>query len=134
MQGDGHILMFGTLEIGHTLYAGVQRVQCFPFPELKYYASNREDPVFVQPPGVESFELSPDNVWYGRVKLLFSIAVKTDRSGGETVRIDCAYISFFYEIKLDPSGMQDQTVIDELYLYFVPGMVYYYVESRSNVK
>ena len=105
MQGDGHILMFGTLEIGHLVHPGVQRVQCWPFPELKYYGSNREDAVFVRPPGVENFELSPDNVWYGRVRLLFSIAAQTDRSGGETVRIDCAYISFFYEIKLDRSGM-----------------------------
>ena len=109
MQGEGHILMYGTLEIGHTVYAGFQRVQCFPFPELQYYSSNREDPVIVRPPGVENFELSPDNVWYGRVKLLFSIEVQTDLSGAETVRVDCAYISFFYEIKLDPCGTQDRS-------------------------
>jgi hypothetical protein len=53
--------MFGTLEIGHLEHLGVQRVQCWPFPELKYYGSNREDAVFVRPPGVENFELSPDN-------------------------------------------------------------------------
>ena len=82
-------------------------MQCWPFPALKYYGSNREDAVFVRPPGVENFELSTDNVWYGRVKLLFSVEVKTDLSGAETVRVDCEYISFFCEIKLDPCGTQD---------------------------
>jgi hypothetical protein len=65
MKGDSHILMFRTLEIGYILYAGVQRVECWPFPELKYYCSNQEDPasVFFRPQGVETFELSPDKLW-----------------------------------------------------------------------
>ena len=104
MKGEGHIVMFGTLEIGHILYPGVQRLQRYPFPELKFYGSNREDPVFVRPPGVEAFELGPDNVWYGRIKLLFSVSVKSDISD-EITRIDSAYVSFFYEIKLEPSGV-----------------------------
>jgi hypothetical protein len=103
MQGDGHFALFGTLEIGHTLYSGVQRVQCFPFPEMQFYGSNREDFVFVRPPGVERFVLEPDNVWYGRVKLLFSISVQSDLSEAVT-KIDCAYISFCYDIKLEASG------------------------------
>ena len=78
-------------------------MQSFPFPELQYYNSNREDYVFVRPPGVERFVLDPDNVWYGRLKLLFSISVKTDDS--DVVKnIDCAYVSFSYEIKLEASG------------------------------
>ena len=78
--GEGHINMFGTLEIGHTLYAGHQRVQCWPFPDMKFFDYNREDFVFIRPPGVEAFVLKPDNVWYGRVRLLFSISVHTDTS------------------------------------------------------
>ena len=82
-------------------------MQCFPFPEMQYYGSNREDYVFVRPPGVERFVLEPDSVWYGRVKLLFSISVQTDNSD-EPTSIDCAYVSFSYDIKLDSSGKYNQ--------------------------
>jgi hypothetical protein len=37
-----------------------------------YYASKRVDPVFVLHPGVDWFDLKPDNVWYGRIKVLYS--------------------------------------------------------------
>ena len=60
---------------------------------MLYSGSNREDFVFVRPPGVERFVLNPDNVWYGRLKLLFSISVKTDGSD-EVKKIDCAYVFF----------------------------------------
>ena len=103
MKGEGHFSLFGTLEIGHKIHSGVQRVQCWPFPELQYYGINREDFVFVRPPGVERFVLDPDSVWYGRVRLLFSMSVQIDGSD-EFKKIDCAYVSFCYDIKLDPSG------------------------------
>ena len=109
MQGDGHFCLFGTLEIGHTLYPGVQRVMCMPFKGLLYYAANREDYVFVRPPGVNQFELTPDNVWYGRIKLLFSISVQSDVSV-ESTKIDCAFVSFCYEIELDTEGKSTQFV------------------------
>ena len=95
--------MFGTLVVGHTLYHGVQRLQCWPFPDLKYYGFNREDCVFVRPPGVERFVLSPNNVWYGRLKLLFRITVIADDKE-EPVDLDCAFVSFFYDINLEHSG------------------------------
>ena len=47
--------------------------------------------------------LNPDSVWYGSLKLLFKIAVKIDGQE-EPVEIECAYVSFCYEIKLEPSG------------------------------
>ncbi len=73
---------------------------------MQFYGSNREDFVFVRPPGpgVERFVLEPDNVWYGRVKLLFSISVQSDLSEA-VIKIDCAYISFCYDIKLEISGV-----------------------------
>ena len=108
MQGDGHFCLFGTLETGHTLCHGVQRVVCLPFPGMDYYAANREDYVFVRPPGTK-FELTPDNVWYGRIKLLFSISVQSDVSV-ESTKIDCAYVSFCYEIELDTEGKSTQFV------------------------
>ena len=57
------------------------------------------------PPRVERFVLSPDNVWYGRLKLRFTISVKIDGQD-EPLDLECAYVSFCYEIKLEPSGVQ----------------------------
>ena len=61
--------------------------------------------MFTRPPGVERFVLNPDNVWYGRLKLLFTILVQID-SQDQPVDLKCAYVTFCYEIKLDPSGIQ----------------------------
>ncbi len=44
--GEGHIQLFGTLEVGHLLYPGKRRLQCYPFPDMLYYGFNREDFVF----------------------------------------------------------------------------------------
>ena len=46
------------------------------------------------------------NVWYGRLKLLFSISIQVDGRRSKPVEIECAFVSFCYEIKLEPSGMQ----------------------------
>jgi hypothetical protein len=104
MEGEGHIRIYGVLQIGHKVHDGHQRLQCWPFPDRKFFGYNREDFVFVRPPGVERFVLSPDNVWYGRLKLLFSISVQVDGQD-EPVDIECAYVAFCYEIKLETSGM-----------------------------
>ena len=104
MLGEGHIRMFGTLELGHTFHPGFQRLQCWPFPDLRYYGWNREDFVFIRPPGVESFVLSPENVWYGRLRLLFTISVQIDGQE-EPIDLECAFISFLYDIKLEKSGV-----------------------------
>ena len=44
-------------------YPGVQRLQCWPFADQKFYGYDREDFGFVRPPRVEQFVLSPANVW-----------------------------------------------------------------------
>jgi hypothetical protein len=103
MQGEGHIRMFGTLQIGHNIHDGHQRLQCWPFPSMTYHGYNREDFVFTRPPGIERFVLSPGNVWYGRLKLLFTMSVQIDGQE-DPVDIECAYVSFCYEIKLETSG------------------------------
>ena len=103
--GEGHIRIYGTLQIGHTIHEGHQRLQCWPFPGKSYHGYNREDFVFTRQPGVERFVLNPDNVWYGRLKLLFTISVQIDGQD-EPVDLECAYVAFCYEIKLDPSGTQ----------------------------
>jgi hypothetical protein len=50
------------------------------------------------------FVLNTDNIWYGQLKLLFIMSVKIDGKE-EPVDKECAYVSFCYEIKLEPSGM-----------------------------
>ena len=104
MLGEGHISMYGTLVLGHNKYPGDQRLQCWPFQDFLYYGYNREDCVFVRPPGVEQFILSPENVWYGRLKLLFNMSVQIDGQAAP-VEIQCAFIAFFYDINLEPSCM-----------------------------
>ena len=54
---------------------------------------------------MEAFVLSPDNVWYGRLKLLFTLSVEIDDQD-EPVDLKCAYVSFCYEIKIEPSDVQ----------------------------
>ena len=51
------------------------------------------------PTGVELFVLSPKNVWYRRLKLLFTMTVNIDD-------IECVYVFFCYEMKLEPSRMK----------------------------
>ncbi len=94
MKGSGHFRVFGTVAIGHELHKGCQRVQCWPFKDMLYYGSNRQDFVFIRPPGIEKggFQLSPDNVWYCKVLLLFTIQVQTD-SDGSRAEFECAFVS-----------------------------------------
>ena len=103
-DGSGHIRIYGTLALGHTQYEGYQRIQCWPFSKRRHYGYNREDFVFIRPPGVESFLLSPDSVWYCRVLLIFSISVKTDVDR-EPVELQCAFVAVCKEISLDPAGI-----------------------------
>ena len=90
-------------DASHDICEGHQRLQCWPFPSRQFHGFHWEDFVFTRPPGVERFVLSPDNVWYGRLKLLFTISVRVDGKD-EPIEIECAYVAFCYDIKLEPSG------------------------------
>ena len=103
MLDIGHFSLFSTLEIGHSVYPGSQRVQCWPFTEMRFYGNNRDDFVFIRPPGVEAFVLAPENVWYCRVRLLFDMSLKVDTSE-DTSEMRCAFVSVCEEIVLDDSG------------------------------
>ena len=77
-QGTGEISLFGGVAIGHKTLKGVQRVYAWPFPNKHFRGKcNRQDFVFVRPRGSDPalFHPSPDNVWYGRCLLLFTIVV-----------------------------------------------------------
>ena len=64
--GTGHIVIFNTLPIGHTKHPNEQRISCWPFAGKKLRGSNRQDFVFIRPPGIShgAFELRMDNVWF----------------------------------------------------------------------
>ena len=66
--------MFSTLLIGHTKYPGEQRVSFWPFKTKQLQKSNRQDMVFVQPPGIRKgdFRLSMDSVWFCKVLFHFT--------------------------------------------------------------
>ena len=99
MLGEGHIRIYGTLQVGHTTHEGHQRLQCWPFPYKRTWSS-------LARPGVERSVLSLDNVWNGRLKLLFTLSVHIDGQAEPSIVLECAYVSFCYEIKLEPSDMQ----------------------------
>ncbi len=65
-RGTGHIAVFSTLALGHTKHSGKQRVPSFPFAVSRLRASNRQDFVFIRPPGIShgAFQLRMDNVCF----------------------------------------------------------------------
>ena len=99
MEGSGHIALFRTLLIGNTRFSGAQRVQSWPFAGRGLggsSGSNRQDLVFIRPPGIQDggFDLRLDNVWFCRVLLLFKIKAQTDSGLKE---FECAYVSVLDE-------------------------------------
>jgi len=95
-KGEGHLRLFSTLLIGHKIYAGEQRVACWPFKGKTLQKSNRQDLVFVRPPGIDKggFQLRIDNIWFCRVLLLFSFDSLNDQG---IKRHDCAFVSVLEE-------------------------------------
>ena len=97
-KSPGHLRCFSTLLVGHQKYPGEQRISCWPFAKKQLSGANRQDFVFVRPPGISkgAFQLRMDNVWFGKVLFLFSCISQTDQG---TKKHDCAYISFLEEYK-----------------------------------
>ena len=58
--------------------------------------------MFIRSPGVETFVLAPENVWYCRVSLVFAMSVKVD-SSEDPIEMKCAFVSVC-ETVLDDSG------------------------------
>ena len=100
MKGSGHFRVFGTVAIGHELHKGLRACAVLAFKDMHYYGSNRQDFVFFRPPGIEEggFRLSPDNVWYCKVLLLFTIQAQTDINGS-TADFECAFVSVMETMK-----------------------------------
>ena len=92
----GHIVIFNTLAIGHTKHPNEQRISSWPFAVKKLRGANRQDFVFIRPPGIShsAFELRMDNVWFCKTLLLFEIESKTDLG---LKRHTCAFVSVLEE-------------------------------------
>jgi hypothetical protein len=97
MKGDGHFALFGALEIGHTLESNVFRAGYSPKCSIMAWIGRT---LCLSDRQVSSalFVLAPDTVWYGRLKLLFTISIQSDLTK-EVTKSDCAYVSFCFEIK-----------------------------------
>jgi hypothetical protein len=90
----GEISLFGGVAIGHKALKGVQRVYAWPFLKQLFQGKcNRQDFVFVQSLGSDHtlFHPFPDNVWYCRCLLFFTIVVRNNVMG--SVHIQCALLS-----------------------------------------
>ena len=95
----GHFQLHSALVIGHKELPGYQRVMCHPFTGKRFRGGNRQDLVFVRPPGVRDFRLSINSAWFCKVLLLFS---ETDT--GIKVH-DCAFVSVLWEYDEDRPGI-----------------------------
>jgi hypothetical protein len=94
--GSGHITVFNTLAISHTKHPTEHRISSWLFAVKKWRGSNRQDFVFIHPPGIShgDFELRMDNVWFFKVLLLFQMEKKTF-TGWK--RHSCAFVSVMEE-------------------------------------
>jgi len=95
-RADGHIRLFSTLLIGHKQHGGEQRVLSWPFASDRLRGVNRQDYVFIRPPGIPAgaFQLRMDNVWFCKVLLLFSFVSNNDNGRKQH---DCAFVSVLEE-------------------------------------
>ncbi len=93
-----HIILHSTLLIRHIQYKGEMRVSSWPFVPRKLQRTNRQDLVFIRPPGISdgTFQLRVDNIWFCKLLLLFKIHTKTDTG---MQYHDCAYVSVLEEYK-----------------------------------
>jgi hypothetical protein len=75
----GHICLYSTLLIGHKEHRGQMRLSSWPLQQ-KLQQTNRQDMVFIQPPGISygAFQLGMDNIWFCKLLLHYRIYSKTD--------------------------------------------------------
>jgi hypothetical protein len=94
--GKGHIALFNTLAIGNIKHANEQRISCHPFAKKQLRGANRQDFVFIRPPGIShgAFALRMDNSWFCKVLVLFQIDSNTDLGWK---RHSCAFVSVLEE-------------------------------------
>ena len=85
-NNQGHIVLYSTLLIGHRKHKGHMRISSWPFVPRKLQQTNRQDMVFIRPPGISdgAFQLRMDNIWFCKLLLLFKMHIKTDTGSSTT--------------------------------------------------
>ena len=85
--------MYSTLLIGLTQHKGHMCLSSWPFVPRKSQQTDRQDMVFIRPPGISdgAFQLRMDNIWFCELLLLFKIHTKTD-TGMHWQYLICAYV------------------------------------------
>jgi hypothetical protein len=97
-NNQGHIVLYSALLIRHTQYKGQMPVSLWPFVPRTLQRINRQDLVFIRPPGISdgTFQLRMDNIWFCNLLLLFKI--HTTKDAGMQYH-ECAYVSVLAEYK-----------------------------------
>ena len=97
-NNQGNIFIYSTLLIGHTKHQGRMLVSSWPFLPKKSQQTNRQDMVFIRPPGISDgvFQLRMDNIWFCKLLLLFKINTMTDTGMQQH---ECAFVSALEEYK-----------------------------------
>ncbi len=73
------IRLYTTLLIGHVKHPGQMRISCWLMTQKKLQQTNRQDWVFIRPPGISAFQLELTiSGSENKLLLLFAIETKTD--------------------------------------------------------
>ena len=72
----GHIALYSTLPIGHAKHKGHMRVSSWPFVPRKLQQTNRQDMVFIRPPGISdgAFQLIYERREQAQVLYVISVS------------------------------------------------------------
>ena len=96
-NNQGHIVLYTTLLIGHTQHRGHMRVSSWPMVPKKLQQTNRQDWVFIRPPGISqgAFQLRMDNTLAcSTASAPMFLCWKSTRARGNKV-IFCIFYIFF---------------------------------------
>jgi hypothetical protein len=82
--------------IGRTEYPGDMHILSWPFVPKKLRDTNRQDMVFIRPPGIAdgAFQLRMGNIWFFKPLILFKISTKTYAG---MLQHECAHVSVLEE-------------------------------------
>ena len=69
-----------TLVIGHTKHSGEQRVYSFPFAVKRLRASNRQDFVFIRPPGISHGAFQLQWIMSGSARCCFCLKLSLNQT------------------------------------------------------
>jgi hypothetical protein len=108
------------------------RISSWPFVPRKLQQTNRQDMVFIRPPGISdgAFQLRMDNIWFCKLLLLFKIHTKTDTG---MQYLDCAYVSVLEEYKGHRKPGQIQHILHILHILIYLSTSAWLAQCQSTI-